>query len=419
MSRAALLRRRTVLRARRAAAAPARSRSFLRPVLAALLAGAFAAAAAVAAPAAPASAQGGVSRVEREAVPGAPVVLSNGREVPTALYRLRITDDASAAAYGTALATEPDPSAPYVEGGWDDAAPGTGADRAAGPVTWIVRNAYPENGLDTLARRAGLSELSEAQAIAAAQAAIWHYTDGAEPAPPRSGANDPGVLRLYRHLVDGAEGQDGPLAAPALHLSPERLDGGGPGGPMGPFTVSTTASGPVRVDVRGAQGAALTDADGTALQRVSDGGEFFLRAPDPGAAGVATVYAAVEDAAIEPGRPFVGRDGVAAVAMVTAEAASAPRTDTVKAVWGPDATAPAEAAPTAPPPGTPVAPDAAGPVPSGQPDAAPAPSPSPQPGADEPAALARTGTWLGSLLAAGAVLALAGAAAMALARRRR
>lgn len=45
-------------------------------------------------------------------------------------------------------------------------------------VAWIVANSYPTVPLDQLAERIGQPGLTEAEAVAATQAAIWTYTDG-------------------------------------------------------------------------------------------------------------------------------------------------------------------------------------------------------------------------------------------------
>lgn len=44
-------------------------------------------------------------------------------------------------------------------------------------VAWILRNSHPTLSLEQLGTNAGLTELTEAEAVAATQAAIWHFTD--------------------------------------------------------------------------------------------------------------------------------------------------------------------------------------------------------------------------------------------------
>ncbi|MDA2814802.1 thioester domain-containing protein, partial [Nocardiopsis sp. RSe5-2] len=191
-----------------------------------------------------AAAPDGPARVERAVAEGAQVRLESGESVDTALYSLRIDDSASVAAYGAALGGEVDHSAAYVESGFDALEAPLDA---AGPVAWVVANSYPAVGLEEL-EAPGARGLNESQAIAATQAAVWHFTDGAELAGPGgSGGNDPGVERFYRHLVSGAERAPDAPAAPTLALTPGRISGADPAAPLGPLRVSTTGTGPVRV----------------------------------------------------------------------------------------------------------------------------------------------------------------------------
>lgn len=44
-------------------------------------------------------------------------------------------------------------------------------------VAWILRNSHPTLSLDELANNTGITELTQAEAVAATQAAIWHFTD--------------------------------------------------------------------------------------------------------------------------------------------------------------------------------------------------------------------------------------------------
>lgn len=49
-------------------------------------------------------------------------------------------------------------------------------------VAWILRNSYPTLELEELSENAGVSQLTEAEAISATQSAIWHFTDDFVPA---------------------------------------------------------------------------------------------------------------------------------------------------------------------------------------------------------------------------------------------
>jgi TQXA domain-containing protein len=369
------------------------------------------AAAAIGAGAVPASAAEGVIRVDPAPVAGAPVRLADGVSAETALYRLLVDGAASVPAYGAALGDGVDVGAAYDETAWTAPAAPT---PDPGPLTWIVRNSYPRLDLDRLRAESGVPGLTEEAAIAGTQAAVWHYTDGTDLAAA-GGGNAPEVRALYDHLVAGAVVHGAATAPPTLSVTPERVEGADPAGPIGPLTVRTTAAGPVAVSVRGAPGVRLTDAEGAEVTRVADGAEFELRVDPSVPEGVATVYASAEDAAVAPGLLFTGRDGVQTRPLVTAGSAVAEATVAVTVDWS-------AAAPSPPPAAEAPSPSPAAPTesPSARPE--PAATPSAAAGTDgrrPEGGLAFTGTWAGGLLAIGAGLLAVGAAAMYAGRRRR
>ncbi|MFC4562889.1 thioester domain-containing protein [Nocardiopsis mangrovi] len=365
---------------------------------------------------APATAADGISRVDPAPVAGATVRLADGEAAETSLYRIVIDDGVSISAYSADISAVVDPRVPYVEG------PLAGADGipdgAAEPLNWIVRNSYPLVDLDRLGTESGVPGLDEERAIAATQAAVWHHTNGADLAarPGGRGGNHPAVGALYRYLVDAAEHGALPAPRPALDVTPARLEGGDPAQPLGPLTVHTTDTGPVELSVKGASALRLADADGATITRASDGEEFFLHVDPAAPAGVATVYAQADDATVEPGRLFTGRDGVPTQPLLGAEPAVSPSTATAKVDWSSSPPAPVE---EEPPPPAPEEPAASPPSPS-----APDPSPSPSPAVeaedrDPDRDLAFTGTWAGALIAIGAGLLVAGALAMYATRSRK
>ncbi|WP_017559743.1 thioester domain-containing protein [Nocardiopsis baichengensis] len=366
-----------------------------------------------------AAAPDGTARVEREQTPGAQVHLEDGGEVPTVLYSVRVDDSASVAAYGAALEGEADHSAAYVETGFT--ALEAPAD-AAGPVAWVVANSYPARPLEELSGP-GSDGLSEEQAIAATQAAVWHFTDGADLAGPgASGGNDARVERYYRHLVTGAQSAAPAPAPPTLDLEPRRIEGADPAAPLGPLRVSTTSTGPVRVAVNGAPGARLADASGATVAEVAEGDEFYLHVPQEPGAGVATVHARASTAALLPGRAFAGRNGVATLPVVAAEEVPTGSSAQVKADWAatesraPGAgTPPPESAPSPQAPAREQAGAPESPSPSAS-AASPAAPPPAAEGARSTGPLAFTGTWAGQLVALGAGLLGVGAAAVLAAR---
>ncbi|MDA0563081.1 thioester domain-containing protein [Streptomonospora sp. S1-112] len=378
---------------------------------------------------APAAAED-LSRVAPDSTPGATVLLAGGEAAETTLYRLAVGEGAEVAAYCADVSTSVRPEAAYVEAAWSDPLAPAGAADSAGAVGWIAAHSYPNVDLADLRAESGARALTEAQAIAGTQAAIWHFTNGLALESGRGGrgggaGNAVPTVRLYEHLVAGAAETERPAPEPGLRVTPERVKRADPAEPIGPLTVHTSALGPVSVWVRGAPEGRLTDADGDAVARLGDGDRFYLRLPTDAGAGVATVYAGVADSVVAPGRLFVGRDGVSTQPLVAAGSAMAGATASVKVDW-----APAE-------PGAPSAP--ASPAPEAEP-AAPAPSSAPPSTAPErtepspsgstdpmvvaedrrpPERLASTGTWLGTIVIVGLALVAVGAAALYLGRRRR
>ncbi len=94
---------------------------------------------------------------------------------------------------------QPDPAGRPVPGDpWSGTSLGTNKD--AGRIRWILQNSYPQvNDLAALARRAGTSGLTEQDAAAGTQVAIWRYSDGA-----KVDAVDPQAEKLADYLEKSA-----------------------------------------------------------------------------------------------------------------------------------------------------------------------------------------------------------------------
>ncbi|CAM5646637.1 hypothetical protein SAURM35S_09756 [Streptomyces aurantiogriseus] len=98
------------------------------------------------------------------------------------------------------------------------AAPRWASTRTPGRIRWILQNSYPQvNDLATLAKKAGIvGGLTEQDAAAGTQVAIWRYSDGAD-----VDAVDPQAERLADYLQNSARD----VAEPRALLHPRR--GGG------------------------------------------------------------------------------------------------------------------------------------------------------------------------------------------------
>ncbi|MGW9555041.1 Cys-Gln thioester bond-forming surface protein [Nocardiopsis sp. NPDC055551] len=358
----------------------------------------------------------GFSRVDRDPMAGAPVLLEDGRELQTALFSLRVADEDSVRAYAMMVDEEVRPSTAYVESAWADRPEWTGTARETDPAdraNWIVRHSYPNLPLTSLASEAGLPVLEEHTAIAATQAALWHVLDDVDPGTE---GNSDEMLHLFDHLVEGSSAAEGGTTARSLELSPTQVEEIAPGEPLGPLTVSSSGEGDVQVSVRGAPASWLVDSAGQEISKVSDGDEVYLDVDPSVPAGVATLHARGPGVPLPEGRLFTGREGVRTQPLITAEPGTATSSTTATVTW--HAEEPAEAGTTDEPA-----------TPEPEPTAAPAEEPADEPEVmtevpkdedrNQEDGLALTGTWLSGLLVIAGALVVSGLLILVLGRKRR
>lgn len=365
---------------------------------------------------APAASADDFSRVDRDPVEGAPLVLTDGREADTALFSLRVAEHASVRAYTVTADEEVHPYAAYVESAWSDVPEWTETPQETDPADradWIVSHSYPTVGLESLLEGSDLPRLDEARAIAGTQAALWHVLEGARPDPD---ANDPGVMALYDHLVEGSASAPDNTVSRSLAVSPSHVEAVAPEEPLGPLTVHSSGAEPVSVSVRGAPASWLVDADGEPVTQTGDGERVFLDVDPSVPAGVATLHLHGRDFPLPQGRLFTGRDGVRTRSLVTAEAGSATSSAIATFTWHPEQTE------------EPVAAASPEPAPEEEPPAleeaveeeVPAEEVSPTAEDRIPEDdLAVTGTWLSGLLVIAGALVVSGLIILVVGRKRR
>ena len=365
---------------------------------------------------APAADADDFSRVDRDPVEGAALVLADGHRADTALFSLRVADETSVRAYAAQVDEEVRPRTAYVESAWSDNPGWTGTDQAPDPAdraNWIVSHSYPTVDLPLLTQLTGLVQLDERQAIAGTQAALWHVLDGAE---PDRLANDLVVVALYEFLVAGSETASDNATTRSVEVAPSHMEAVAPDAPLGPLAVNSAGTDPVQVSVRGAPASWLVNADGEQVTQASDGDELFLDVDPSVPAGVVTLHVLGQDVPLPEGRLFSGRDGVRTQPLVTAEEVSATSSTTATFTWHPEQTA--EPSSEEPPEPTPTeAPPALGEAPDDAPTEVATP-----PEADDRIpgdGLARTGTWLSGLLIIAGALVVSGLLILVLGRKRR
>ncbi|WP_017589492.1 thioester domain-containing protein [Nocardiopsis ganjiahuensis] len=358
------------------------------------------------------------SRVDRDPVAGAPLMLSDGNEAETALFSLRVADEDSVRAYALVVDEELRPRTAYVESSWAERAEWTETVRTATPANranWIVTNSYPNLTLPAVGAAAGVVYLEEEHAIAATQAALWNVLEGVEPDPD---GNSEEVLALYTYLVEGSADAGGDATARSVEVSPAQTEAVSPEEPMGPVTVSSAGEEPMRLSLHGAPASWLVDAEGEEVSQAFDGDQVYLDVDPSVPAGVATLHVRGSQVPLEEGRLFTGREGVRTQPLITAEPGSATSTTSASFTWHSEAPEEEE----------PVEEADAEPVEAEAPEARERPSPdpvtkeTPTQEADDRntgGGLALTGTWLSGLLVIAGALVVSGLLILILGRKRR
>lgn len=222
------------------------------------------------------------------------------RQVPAFLMDLAIPDGGDLKAYCIDINRDTQPGAKYEETTWDQSVLAGNAD--AGKVEWILQNSYPKvDDMALLAREAGVPILSDLDAEAGTQVAIWTYSDHVDVT-----ADDPGAEKFARYLIEAAAGQNAGEPASSMSVSPTAVSGRS-GTRVGPVTVHT--GGPaaqVSLSTGTPAGVQVVDAAGKPVTTVTDGEQVFVTVPAGLAAGGATLEVQ-ETTTVPVGRVFNGR----------------------------------------------------------------------------------------------------------------
>ncbi|WBO66291.1 Cys-Gln thioester bond-forming surface protein [Streptomyces camelliae] len=229
---------------------------------------------------------------------GEAVVHEAGGEqrVAAGLFEMSVDGGGTLQTYCVDLHNPTQRDAHYQETPWSGTSLGT--NKKAGKIRWILQNSYPQvNDLAALARKAGAGNLTEQDAAAGTQVAIWRYSDGA-----KVDAVDPQAEKLADYLEKSARDLAEPQAS--LTLDPPAVSGR-PGDLLGPVTVHTNASG---VAVSGPADAATTgvriiDKTGKVMTTAKNGSRLYFDIPEDAADGTAqlTVQASTT---VPTGRAF-------------------------------------------------------------------------------------------------------------------
>ncbi|MFF5141987.1 Cys-Gln thioester bond-forming surface protein [Streptomyces sp. NPDC013157] len=201
---------------------------------------------------------------------------SGDEQVAAGLFEMSVDGGGTLQTYCVDLHNPAQRDAKYQETAWSGTS--LGANKNAGDIRWILQNSYPQvNDLAALARKAGAGSLTEQDAAAGTQVAIWRFSDGAD-----VDAVDPQAEKLADYLEKNARGQNEPQAS--LTLSPPAVSGR-PGGLLGPVTVHTNARTVTVVPPSDAalSGVRITDKAGKPVTTAQDGSELYFKVPDDAA----------------------------------------------------------------------------------------------------------------------------------------
>ncbi|MES4890249.1 Cys-Gln thioester bond-forming surface protein [Streptomyces sp. NPDC096012] len=202
------------------------------------------------------------------------------QRVSAGLFEMSVDGGGTLQTYCVDLHNPTQRDARYQETSWNGTS--LGANRDAGKIGWILQNSYPQvNDLAELARRAGVGSLTEQDAAAGTQVAIWRYSDGA-----KVDAVDPQAEKLADYLQKTAGNLGEPQAS--LTLDPPAVSGRS-GDLLGPVTVHTNADAvavSAPADAAGS-GVRITDKTGKVLTSAKDGSRLYFHVPEAAAAGSA------------------------------------------------------------------------------------------------------------------------------------
>nr|WP_031225989.1 Cys-Gln thioester bond-forming surface protein [Streptomyces roseochromogenus] len=213
---------------------------------------------------------------------GEAVIHENGgdQRVQAGLFEMSVDGGGTLQTYCVDLHNPTQRDAYYEETSWSGTSLGTNKD--AGKIRWILQNSYPQiNDLAALAQRAGTGSLTEQDAAAGTQVAIWRYSDHV-----KVDAVDPQAEKLADYLQKSAGDLGEPQAS--LTLDPPAVSGH-PGDLLGPVTVHTNATGVAVTPPTDAatSGVRIIDKTGKVITSAQDGSQLYFDIPEDASTGTA------------------------------------------------------------------------------------------------------------------------------------
>ncbi|MGW1910834.1 Cys-Gln thioester bond-forming surface protein [Streptomyces sp. NPDC002076] len=202
------------------------------------------------------------------------------QHVEAGLFEMSVDGGGTLQTYCVDLNNPTQRDALYQEMPWSGTS--LGGNKDADRIRWILQNSYPQvNDLAALARQAGSGTLTEQDAAAGTQVAIWRYSDHA-----KVDAVDPQAEKLAAYLQKSARDLGEPQAS--LTLDPPAVSGR-PGDVLGPVTVHTNA-GTVTVSPppdAATSGVRIIDKTGKVMTSAQDGTQLYFDIPEDATNGSA------------------------------------------------------------------------------------------------------------------------------------
>ncbi|WP_369246678.1 LAETG motif-containing sortase-dependent surface protein [Streptomyces sp. R41] len=247
-------------------------------------AGAIAAAGTAVADETPQSLGGATATIGDLKTYGSAVIHDNGEDswVSAGLFEMSVDNGGMLQTYCIDIHNPTQRDAKYQETSWSGTS--LSGNKDAGKIRWMLQNSYPQvNDLAALAEKAGAAGLTEKDAAAGTQVAIWRYSDGAD-----VDAVDPQAEKLADYLQKSARNLAEPKAS--LALDPAAVSGHA-GEKLGPVTVHTNADSVTVTPPSDATagGVKIVDKDGKAITSAADGSRLYFDVPKDTADGSASL----------------------------------------------------------------------------------------------------------------------------------
>lgn len=301
-------------------------------------AGALATAGAAAADDAPQSQGGATATIGGLKTYGAAVVHDHGvdQQVSAGLFEMSVDGGGMLQTYCIDLHNPTQRDAQYQETSWSGTS--LNGNKDAGKIRWILQHSYPQvNDLAALADMAGAYGLTEQDAAAGTQVAIWRYSDGAD-----VDALDPQAEKLADYLQKNARNVAEPKAS--LTLDPPAVSGHA-GERLSPITVHTDADSVTVTPPAdaAASGVKVVGKDGKAITSAADGSRLYFDVPKDATDGSAalTVQASTT---VPVGRAFAS--GTRSQTQILAGSSESTVSATATANWAKEGAIPALSATT-------------------------------------------------------------------------